>query len=274
MKKLLFLLPILIALSARSQLNVTLGAIKTDLKKNAIDVGITYAKSLDSIWKSKEHSYVGHNKVFSINPEINVHTGNEDAFSLINFKVTGLLISFKDTTIHGLRTPNTARGFQTFPVSLGAETNNLFNTMAFIVEAGWVPWYQTSKKLRTSFIRRTKFGVFIQSGYKFDSTGRRGTGGQVDESAEAPNSVILRTKGSFAIDTKKLVSVGGLNMGLVGTADGWYDIMNGKFYYAVGGIARVYLSDDKFFDAKWQSGAGAPTFNTGKQYGVSLSIVF
>jgi hypothetical protein len=129
------------------------------------------------------------------------------------------------------------------------------------VEIGWVPWYQSETRNLPDFIKRTKFGVFVQGGHKFykDTTDTKTIG---------------RARGNFNIDTKKLITIQGLSLGLVGDADGWYDFVNGKTYYKLEGRARVYLSDDLFTDFLIQEGSGAPNFFTGTQYGVGLTILF
>lgn len=260
-------------------IQIDLSTIKTELKQNAISVGINYVKSLDSLFKIQDILNAKKNSLFQITPQFNVQTGTNDAFSAINAKVTGLFMTFRDTTIAGQKTPNTARGFQTFPVSIGIETNNKINIINGIVEAGWVPWYQTQDNKRTpKWLKSTKFGIFLQGGYKFsvDNTGISSYGGQKDESKEKTDNAIFRAKSSFGINTKSLFRLSGVGVGLVGDADVWYDFLNGQVYYTIQGKVRFYLTQNKdnFFDFKYQKGSGAPNFNEGDQFGLGLTVTF
>jgi hypothetical protein len=258
-------------------IQIDLGTIKTELKQSAINIGVKYIKSLDSLFNYQDIFTAQHNSLFELTPQFDIQTGTGDAFSSINANLTGIFMCFHDTTVAGLLTPNTARGFQTFPVSAGLETNNRFNIINGIIEIGWVPWYQTQGNKRTpGLIKHTKFGIFIQSGYKMsiDSTGKTAIGGEIDQSKERTNNVIFRAKGSFGIDTKSLFELGGAGVGLAGKADCWYDFLNGEVYYTIQGKLRFYLTQnkDKFFDFKYQKGSGAPNFNQGNQFGMGLTV--
>jgi len=265
--------------SQEKAVQVEIGAIKTELKQNAINLGLKYIKSADSLFKIQDVFFAQGNSLFQLTPQFNIKTGSGDAFSSITAKLAGIFMTFRDTTIAGQLTPNTARGFQTFPLSAGLETNNKFNTINGIVEVGWVPWYQTAGNNRTpKILKHTKLGLFMQAGYKFsiDSTGNSAVGGETDQSKEKPDNAILRTKGSLGIDTQTLFEISVVGVGLAGNADGWYDFLNGQIYYSVQGRLRFYLSQnkDKFFDFNYQKGSGAPNFNTGDQFGMGLTVTF
>jgi hypothetical protein len=274
--KLLTMLALILSLSAQAQLRVSVGAGKTELRESAINIAISYMKSFDSIWNNQDYLVAGRNSIFMVSPEANIVTGNQDAFSSITLKATGLLMTFKDTTVMFLSTPNTARTFHTFPVSVGVETNNLFNSINAVVEAGWVPWYQAAQRQIPYWIKRTKFGVFIQAGYKFyvDSTGNKAIGGQIDQSLEQYQSTIFRAKGSFGVDTKSILKVNGLDIGLVGSADLWYDFLNGAIYHRIDARGRFYVSQENYIDLIYQKGSGAPNFNQGDQLGIGLTVTF
>jgi hypothetical protein len=270
--KLIIFLMLLLPFAGQSQLTVNLGAGKTDLRDNAVTIGITYLKSFDSIWRNNDYLFAGKNSLFALTPEMNLQTGTQDAFSSLNIKMTGLFMTFKTTEVSGIATPNTAKAFNTFPVSIGAETNNLFNNINGIVEAGWVPWYQNATT--SPLLKNTKFGVFLQTGYKFHIDSNTAKGGGIDGSEELPNRAILRTKGSLAVDTKSLININGLKAGLVGSADVWYDFVNSAVYHRIEGRGRFYLDAVKYIDLIYQKGSGAPNFNQGDQYGVGLTITF
>lgn len=274
MKKLLIALSLLITVAANSQLTVELGATKTDLKDNAIRLGITYLRSLDSIFGNQEHFIPGKKSFFMVTPELDIQTGTEDAFSSINLKATGLLNFFKTTTVAGLITPDYNRTFHTFPISLGVETNNQFNNTNGILEVGWIPYYQSYGRSSPDWIKKTNFGIFLQGGYKFDKDTIGLIGGEVDESEEQEERGIFRVKGSFGVNTDRLIKLAGLDVGLVGTADGWGDVINSEIYYKLEGRARVYLSGNQYFDLIFQKGSAAPTFNDEFQAGIGLTLKF
>ncbi|MBN2424085.1 MAG: hypothetical protein JXB44_03595, partial [Calditrichaceae bacterium] len=199
-----------------------------------------------------------------------------DAFSSVTVKATGLWMLFSTTEIAGIVTPNTSKLFHTFPLSAGIETNNLFDRINTVLEAGYVPWYQAAGRKTPEWIKRTKFGLFLQGGYKFklDTAGVYQAGGAMDESKEALNDPIFRAKASFGIDTKTLIKINYLRLGVVGNADGWYDFLNSEIYHRVEGKIRFYLSPKTYFDFEYQSGSGAPNFNEGEQLGMALTVMF
>jgi hypothetical protein len=271
-KLLPLLLLMLLSFSGKSQLQVSLGAIQTDLKNNAIKVGVKYLQSLDSIWQQQNFIVTGKHSFFLVMPDINVETGTQDAFSSINVKATALLASFKTETVEAVVTPDLDRAFQTFPFSLGIETNNLFSYVNGIVEAGWVPWYQS--KGSSAFIKHTKMGLFLQGGYKFYVDSSKGNGGQVDESSEPIRGAIFRAKGSFGISSGAIIRVGGFKIGIAGDGDAWYDFMNGEIYHRLSLAGRIFLNSENYFDFGYENGSGAPTFNKGSQWGVGLTVTF
>lgn len=258
-------------LVAHSQLTVELGAERTDLKKNAITFGITYLRSLDSIFGGQELFVPGKNSFFIVTPELDITTGTEDAFSSIILKASGLWNVFKTHTVAGLEAPNYNKTFHSFPISLGVETNNRFNNTNGIFEVGWVPYYQSYARNSPTWIKRSKFGVFLQTGYKFNSDSL-GVGGEANESEEKEHKGILRGRGLFSVDTDAFLKVGGLTAGLVGKAEGWADIANSEFYYSIEGRVRLYLNPDQYFDVIWQKGSSAPLFNDSEQVGVGITI--
>lgn len=270
--KLLMLLFLIMPFMSMSQVQVTIGAGKSELRENAITIGLTYLKSFDSIWKNSQYVFVGKNSTFSLSPEVYMQTGTEDAFSSINVKATGLFTKFKTTAIRGYQTPDPTKLMHNFPIAIGAETNNLFNILNGIIEAGYMPWYRGATK--SKLLKQTKVGIFLQAGYKFflDSTGKSAIGGEVDQSKEQIERGIARVKGSFGIDTKTIIKINNLDVGLVGTADVWYDFINGATYYRIDGRGRFFLDKERYIDIIYQKGSGAPNFNRGDQFGLGLTI--
>lgn len=259
---------------SQEKVKVSLSAVKTDLKHNALDFGISYLPALNLNYDGHESILYGKKSVFSLTPNIDMQAGNSDAFSSITAKLTGMAVFFGTTTVSGIVTPNTSKVIHTLPVSLGVETNSQFNFINTLLEVGYVPWYQGASN--PDWIKHTKLGVFLQAGYKarIDSSGNISTGGQVDESQEALNSGLFRVKGSFAVDTKQLVSIQSVKLGLVGSSDVWFDFVNSATYYRLIGALRVYLNGANYLDLQFQRGSGAPNFNQGDQWGVGLTLLF
>lgn len=271
MKKIIVILLMFIGVTAHSQLDVNIGAAKTDLKNSAISIGLTYLRSLDSIFGNNEYFIPGKHSFFVVSPEIDIQTGTADAYSSIVLKASGLFNTFKTKEVSGLIIPDYHRTFHTFPISLGVETNNQFNNTNGILEVGWIPYYQSYGRSSPEWIKRTDFGLYLQAGYKFNSD-TSGVGGQANESEEQAEKAILRVHGNFGIDTDRFIQIRGLDIGIVGTADGWGDVINSAFYYKVVGKIRVYLSDATAIDISLSKGAGAPTFNEAVQGGVGVNI--
>jgi len=257
-------------------LDISIKTILTDFKSEAISLGIDYARSLDSQKKS----------LFQLTPGISVQTGAEDAFSSIQLKLSGIFMTFKTTFVGNSETPDLNKGFQTFPISLGVETSNRFNTLNTLAEVGWVPWFKKKPNGNTlNPFRTIRAGIFVQSGYKFKLDPLASTcpndslnlcDGGADESFEDPNSFLLRSKASLKINTQNLVTIGNVGLGLSGLANGWYDIKNKAWYYNAEAALRLYFNrkNDKYFDIAYQKGSGAPNFNTGDQFGMGLTIAF
>lgn len=260
-------------------LEVSIGTIKTELKQNAIDFGIRYAKSLDTLFSEQDIFNAGKNSLFQATPEFNVQSGTNDAFSSINLKITGLMMIFRHNIIDSIETPCTSCYMHLLPISAGIESNNTFTAINGIIEIGYAPWYQSPMmKNVPDWIKHTKIGIFLQAGYKFnvDTTGTTLIGGQIDGSKEPSDSELFRAKGSFAIDTKSLFEISDLGIGLNGNADLWYDFLNDEVYFSLGGTIRSYITQnkDKYIDLKYQKGSGAPNFNKGDQLGVGLTLSF
>jgi len=277
MKKIvLILLLSLTVIFVKAQLQVTIAASKTELKDNAITIGLTYLRSFDSLFGDQEHFIPGKKSFFLITPELDIQTGTADAFSSITAKATGLISTFKTTTVAGLTTPDFNKTFHVFPVSIGAETNNLFNNINGIFEVGWIPYYQSYGRSSPDWVKKTNFGIFLQAGYKFgiDSMGRTTIGGEIDKSEERPDRGILRAKGEFGINTGELLTISGLKIGLVANAEGWYDALNSAVYHKLEGRARFFLNATQYVDLLFSKGSGAPLFNQAFQAGVGLTLSF
>lgn len=283
---------VMLAIDAQAQeaedtpLDLSIKTILTDFKSEAISLGIDYARSLDSLFQTKDILLAQKKSLFQLTPGINVQTGTEDAFSSIQLKLSGIFMTFQTTYVGNSVTPNLNKGFQTFPISLGVETSNRFNTLNTLAEVGWVPWFKKKPNGNTlNPFRTVRAGIFVQSGYKFrldslasicPNDSMNLCNGAADESFEDPNSFLLRSKASLKINTQNLVTMGNVGLGLSGVANGWYDIKNNAWYYQAEAALRMYFNrkNDKYFDIAYQKGSGAPNFNTGGQFGMGLTMAF
>lgn len=273
MKKIILLsLLSLFTIVGSAQLTVELGANKTDLNKNAFTFAVSYFRSLDSLFGGEEMFVPGKRSFLLVTPEIDIRTGTEDAYSSIVLKAAGIWNVFQTKkSSGGLIVPDFGKTVHSFPVSIGLETNNQFNNTNGILEVGWVPFYQSYTRSSPAWIKHTKFGVFLQTGYKFNGD-TTGAGGQHYEGEEQVKDAIFRGRGLFSVDTKTILRAGNINVGLVGSVEGWADIVNSAFYHKVEGRARLHISDSQYIDFIISSGSGAPLFNQAKQYGVGTTI--
>lgn len=251
---------------AQKPLTINLAAVRTDAGTGAVSLGVSYIPNLS--FTGKEKLKFGSNSIFTVNPEVQITSGSGDAFSSIVAKVTGMEVLFKTHKVGKLVLSDVTKTVHTFPFSLGIESSTRFNFVNALFEAGYVPWYGASAK--DTWLKHTKIGFFLQAGYKFrtDSTDLQ------DQSLEALNSGIFRFKGSLGVDSKALVTIQNLRLGLAGAADGWYDILNNTTYYRLMGALRMYLNGDNYLDFRIDRGSGAPLFQTGDQFGIALTMAF
>lgn len=263
----------LICSTASAQISLDVKSIKTVNENNAIEVGISYVRSLDSMFKIQDILIPSDNSLFAVTPEFDIRTGTADAFSSITAKITGMFMTFGKTVVNGIVTPNTGETFHVFPLSLGIETHSKFTTLNMLAEAGYVPWYQVGNT--PNWLKQTKIGFFLQGGYKMGGDSATiPVGGQVDESKERVGDAIFRFKTSAQANINTPVSLGAVDVGLVGSGDLWLDIVNRATYYRYDATVRFFLTRDKWIDLVYQKGSGAPNFNQGDQYGVGLTLKF
>jgi len=249
-------------------LSVSIGTVVTELEKVALRYAIEYAENLGE----KDFSYNYERSLLYFTPFIRIETGDDETLNSVIAKVTGNMLIFSTITIDDVVTINT-EFFHAFPISLGLETSNRFDNINILGEIGYVPWYQG---IIPKIVKKTKVGLFIQGGYKVKRTDPAVTIGiGEDESAEEPNSGLLRLKGSVGFSPEIVLDKeSGIGLGLLGSADGWYDIVNNEFYYSVQATGRLILSDGKYFDTVYELGSGSPNFNQGSQFSANLTITF
>jgi hypothetical protein len=259
--------------SIAQNFDLNVGTIKSELKKNAFNYGVKYAKDLiDSNNKQVNFS----RGFLVVLPEFNSGGGSKDAFSLITAKLTGFFTFFKTKEIGNITFPDYQRTFFVIPFSGGLETTDDFSFVNGIAEVGYFPWYWQPQSKVPAILRHTKAAIFLQSGYKFktDST-HLNMGGNKDESNEPLNDAILRNKFILEIDSKDLwVNKSGAGIGLLGASNIWYNWLNNEVYYHLEGKFRLYLNPNYHLDFVYEKGSGAPNFNNGDQFGASLGISF
>ncbi|HMV10879.1 MAG TPA: hypothetical protein PK325_03065 [Cyclobacteriaceae bacterium] len=255
--------------------NVSMGYVKTELEKSAVNFAVDYAKNLTqtlAAFKGNTRS------LLSFTPEIKVLVGSNDSFNGITAKYVGNIMVFDTTSvgvIHGV--PNLGKTFHNFPIAVGFESDQRFTFVNVLTEIGYVPWYQNDKKIWSGF-RQTKVGVFLQAGYKkaaSDSTQMQ-EGGAADESEEKTDSGLFRVKLSAGFSptiyfNKQTKEYG---FSLIGNGNIWYDFLNSAVYYKIAGKLRLILKKDYYLDFGYEKGSGAPNFNEGEQFTTNLTIRF
>lgn len=261
-------------LSAFSQdAGMSLGYVRTELKKNAVGFAVDYAKKLQP---RLELFKPDHRSLLSFTPDLSILTGSNDAFNGVLAKYTGNIMLFDTTTISGIPgIPDLSKTFHNFPVSAGIETNQNFTFINGLLEIGYIPWYQNNKNLH-SIWRHTKAGIFLQGGYKSalnDSISFEG--GATDESSEKTDHALLRAKAVIGFSPVFYFNPSKqLGCSLIGNGTAWFDFLNGKVYYRLQGRLRLILTKDYNLDMGFEKGSGAPNFNQGEQFTTQLTIKF
>jgi hypothetical protein len=263
--------PATVAQEKPHPLQVALGAVRTAAERSALAIAIDFTKNVSGV----DFQFNQKNSFVFFTPDIQIQTGEDDAFDGIVAKVTGSLVVFNVTDVGGIKTPNTAF-FHAFPFSAGMETDRRFDAINALAEVGYVPWFQGAvpRVLKSTFV-----GVFLQGGYKAKVGDPEEVApvdaGNVDESDEAVESGLLRLKGSLkASPTISLGKDGQLKIGLVGAAHVWYDLANNATYHRVDAKFKLDLGKDRSFEFGYQDGSGAPNFNEGDQFGAFMVIAF
>lgn len=255
------------------------GYINTQLKKNAMSLAVDIGKDIaNTITKDLSLFKTGDNYFVDFRPDIKILVSSEDGFNGILTKYTGSIVFFNTKTVDGIETPAFGKFIPIIPISGGLETDKNFYYVNGLLETGFIPWYQNIRTLN-KFIRQTKFGVFIQGGYKFKTTDLPDSlirqGSSIDESKEKPKESILRLKASFGFEPQFVFNKStGFGIGLFGNSDVWYDALNSEFYYKVVGKFRLMITKKYNLDFKYEKGSGAPNFNIGEQFGAALTISF
>jgi hypothetical protein len=272
----IFLISLLSFLGSSAQIQVSIGAGKTDLKNNAIIVGISYLQSFDSIWSNKNNFIQGQKSFTSFYPEVDIKTGTSDAFSSINLKLKGLTMAYKNKRIatvsrkgiaEDIIAPDLSRTFHTFPFSIGVESNNRFDNINGIAELGWAPWFQTVQALDN-----IEFLLSVQGGYKFSQRSDSLVGGEVNESLEKERKAILRLHGELGGSIDTLFRNSPFKIGLEGNSFVWYDVVNGATYYQLIGNLKFYVSGGTTILLGVNKGSGSPLFNQAFQFQVGAKF--
>ena len=256
-------------------LSFSLGTVRTELEAGAVQYVVKYMEDLNKkdFLKDFERS------LFYFTPNIALKTGEKDSFNSLIAKLTGNWLFFDVINVGGIDTPN-SKFFHGVPISLGLETNRNFQNVNAIAEIGYIPYFQNVAPKYLN-LKKSKIGVFLQGGYKFEvddteigQSQQAEEGGDLDESKESPNDELARIKGSATFNPIEFLSASNQGVGFIGNVDGWYDIINGETYYRIDGIIRFYLNKDKHFDFSYEKGSGAPNFNEGEQYSANLTVSF
>jgi len=250
-------------------LSLSIGSVRTEYEKAAIRLLVQYTRELGEIDIDLTENFWG-----TLSPEIRFQTGEEDAFNGIVGHIGGNFYSFSYTEVDGIKVENTRALFHVFPMSVGAETNREFNNLNALFELGYVPWYQNIPSL-PDFLKKSKVGIFLQSGYKF-----RIASNDTQEDAdnlieENGNDALFRLKGIFGFNPGVIFSGNGqTGISILGHITGWWDIIDKKEYYRIDATFRIHLGFDRFFDLTYEKGSGAPNFNPGDQFSANITIKF
>ncbi len=218
-----------------------------------------------------------------VTPEIDVAVGGEENANHIIAKIQGhfLAIGYKPHPEDGKPTLDSDGFFNVFPIAAGVETDQSFRNLNALFEIGWTPfntkpWFTYGKRAYKLGVN-PRFGMFLQSGYKFEidnDLDDAPTGNAQDESEEEPDSAILRLKADLrsTLDLYKSQAGGGLLIQPSATV--WYDIANGDVYYKFRVGVEAKISAQLAWVTAYEHGSGAPNFNQGDQFSTGLKMTF
>jgi len=259
-------------------IEISIGTIRTEAEKAALGILVSYVEEIDEEYllsnADPKNTKPGLGWLFDISPEVEIQIGDEDSFNGLIAKLTGNYIRFETTKIADQYTPCSDCFFHAFPVSFGFESDRNFENVSTLLEVGYVPFYLKNKwKLGL----KSKIGLFIQAGYKFeiDDDPEVKEGGAVAETEEDPDSEIARLKfdAGTHIDLFSY-SKGTQRVSLVPRVRLWYDMVNSEIYHKYEATLKFSLGKDKSFDLKFEDGSGAPNFNEGEQFSANISIKY
>jgi len=267
-------------------LDISLGSIKTEAEQAALGILVKYSENIDSNYlllnaKPKNFDIDSDDSgwLFDISPEIEIQTGDADAFNGIIAKITGNYIRFdlKKIEYEGQKpviTPDSSKLFHVYPISVGFESDRNFQNVSGLLEAGYIPFYSKWK-----LGLQHKVGIFIQGGYKFendeDDNATPNIGGAVNESEEKPGDEIARIKFDAGTDlTLPFLSKGKYNIHFIPRARLWYDLINSEVYHKYEAVLKLTLGKDRSFDLRYEDGSGAPNFNEGEQFSANISFKY
>jgi hypothetical protein len=272
------LLPLLMILffsfKSSAQVNMDLSTVKTELKENAIKIGIHYLQTWDSLFKIQDIFSARKHSLMQLTPSFDIQAGTADAFSSITAKISGMWMFFKTIDVAGAKAVDVTKTWHIVPVSAGIETNAKMNVWNGIFEVGYAPWYQSEAGGSPEWLRNTTLAFFFQTGYKFSKDTAGLIGGEVDQSKEPASSAIVRLKADASANIFNPVTIASFRVGLVGGATVWYDVLNKAVYHRLDGDLRFFVANDDFISLKYQHGSGAPLFNTGDEWGIGLHVTF
>jgi len=258
---------------------ISLGSLRTEAKRQAVRVAAEYFKNLPGSFfaSSDKPKATGEGGWWlDVAPEARLLTGDDDAFQGVVAKLTGNFARFHAKELApGVWVVDYDRTWWVFPLSVGAESDGAFRVVNAVAEVGIVPIF------RNQFRNPNQLwvGLFLQGGYKFDAGATDATapdddvGGSADESEEQLDDALARAKLEARLQVPVRLTKD-LELRLIGSGAGWYDIVNSTTYHRLEGTLRIPLTADKYFDFTYERGAGAPTFNKGEQFSANLTIAF
>ena len=293
-------------------LTLSLGVVRTELEKSAVSIIGKYLEDLPTMLRASsakgrpergnltpaEYTKAllawqdrllaqKHHWLLEVSPDVDLQTGDNDAFDSIVAKVDALYIRHRlgrasdelgippdpnapipDPVVVAVNRP-----FYVVPVAFGFEADRRFDNVNALIEAGIRPYDLGRKRFKLGVDYRV--GAFVQAGYTFRTGGTASgaKGGAVDESEESSSDAITRLKLAGEAQIPILVR-GDRGLRFIGLAEGYVDVLNSALYHRIEATLRFSLSKDRAFDLRYQHGSGAPNFNKGDQFGTYLTVHF
>lgn len=246
--------------------------LRTELEEEALGVIAKYEPLLES-----ERFFSGEGFGF-LGPSIDVQTGGQDSFDRLIAKMNGFYVG--PVPSDELGEPDYGERLMVFPFSAGVETERNLDSASFLIEAGWTPIgrAEPGKDVRFGLNQQRRIGVFLQAGYKFDTSGSNMqdestpdsmTGGNVNQSSEEIQDILARVKFdmTYGFDFGDEIS-------LVPSVSAWYDLANSDTYYQASILFRFDFADKFSWDTRIEKGSGPPLFNEGDQFSTGLTLKY
>jgi len=251
------------ALPAKDLFSTAIGLVRTHSDQIAaralFNLSQNHMKPLESFGAGETSG-----RLFSFQPEVKLEMGSTiSVFNGVMLKLTGTALFFSTEEFEGLKLPDLNKVMHALPVSLAVETDGKFRDVGTLIEVGYVPIHlKQGRKFRLG--DNFQWGIFVQAGYKFQ-TSKSNSLSVINDRQTALGRIKTIIKFEQTLFDKAAVVL---------DSEGWFDLINSRWYYKAAGSIRITILPGKNLEFKYQRGSGAPNFIDGNQFGANLVLDF